>query len=85
MKFSEVPSEAFSVKPECPPMKLVVDYDALFDLLCQKHWLVLRTDPSKDKSDGNPMVKGFNNHVRLTKGQRLFTKRIAPDAWYVTL
>jgi len=83
-----------SEKPIYPPMKMVVDYDALYALLLEKGWLIIRTDPSLDRVDTtarghrstvSPVVKAFNCHVRVVRKQRLFIRRMAIDAWYVEL
>jgi hypothetical protein len=79
-----------AVKPIFPPMKMVVDYDALYALLLEKGWLVIRTDPSLDRKTSvggteAPVVKAFNGHVRVVLKQRLFIRRMAIDAWYVEL
>jgi hypothetical protein len=79
-----------SEKPIYPPMKMVVDYDALYALLLKKGWLIIRTDPSLDRADTNksmqsPVVKAFNCHIRITRKQRLFIRRMAIDAWYIEL
>lgn len=90
MKLTDLPAAAFTTEPVHPPMRLVVDYDALAAVLDTKGWLVLRTDPSKDRANPNgsletPMVKAFNSHIRVTRKRKLLTKRLAPDAWFVCL
>lgn len=90
MKYKDIPREALAAEPTHPPMKLVLDHDAIARLLTDKPWLVLRVDPSQDRITNigaveSPAVKAVNNHVRITLKRRLLTKRIAPDAWFLML
>lgn len=90
MKLQDVPPAAFTAAPTHPPMKLVVDYDAIVQTLTDKQWVVLHIDPAKNRTNKigateAPIIKALNAHVRVTLKRRLFTKRLAPDAWFVLL
>jgi len=81
-----------AIEPFDPPMKLVVDYEALYQQLLKTGWMLIRTDPSLDRPVGGgqkshvaPLVKAFNCHVRVVLKQRLFMRRVALDAWYIEL
>lgn len=85
MKWGDIPDEVLDKEAIYPPVKLVVDNDALFHLLKQQKWLVIQTDPHEDNPSGNATIKAFNCYVRITKRMRLLTKRLSTDKWIVTL
>jgi len=82
--------ELQTVRPIVPPMKMIVDYEAMYLMLKARGWLIIQTDPSLDRSFGPkgsmeaPVIKGFNCHVRYKK-EILFTRRVGVNAWYVEL
>lgn len=83
--------ELSDLKPMKMPQKLVPDYEALLAHMRKNNgWVVIRTDPNMDRrtasgSTESPMVKAFNSHVRNTLEKTLFTRRLAPGAWYLEL
>lgn len=88
MKISEVPTKAFTVAPTPIPMKMVPDWEALYQILMKRGFVVIESTDVRMTSTGIEEcvpVKSFNNHVRLTQGARLFTKRIGATRWYCTL
>ena len=92
MKIDDIPDEAFKARITPVPMRLVPDWDALYDLLVQREFIVLEV-PLSDlrrvskthKAVESVTVKGFNNHVRLVKKKALRTKRITQLRWYCEL
>ena len=88
MKFSEVPDKALTAPPTPVPMRMVPDWDALYQTLKKKGFVVIESTDIRTTSVGADEcvpVKSFNNHVRLTQGKRLLTKRIGATRWYCTL
>lgn len=88
MKISEVPNKAFTVPPTPIPTKVVPDWDALYQILVKRGFVVIESIDIRMTSIGAEEcvpVKSFNNHVRLTQGKRLLTKRISATRWYCTL
>jgi hypothetical protein len=92
VKIDDIPDEAFKARITPVPMRLVPDWDALYDLLVQREFIVLEV-PLSDlrrvskthKAVESVTVKGFNNHVRLVKKKALRTKRITQLRWYCEL
>lgn len=92
MKIDDIPDEAFKARITPVPMRMVPDWDALYDLLVQREFIVLEV-PLSDlrrvskthKAVESVTVKGFNNHVRLVKKKALRTKRITQLRWYCEL
>ena len=87
MKISEVPSAAFTAAPTPIPMKMVPNWDALYQILMQQGFVIIESIDVRTTSVGGEecvQVKSFNNHVRLTQGSRLQTKRISATRWYCT-
>ncbi len=88
MKISEVPDKAFTVTPTPIPLKLVPDWDALYQILKKRGFVVIESLDVRMTSIGAEEcvpVKSFNNHVRLTQGKQLRTKRISATRWYCAL
>lgn len=85
MKWDDIPDAVLDMQAVHPPVKLVVDNDALFDMLMQQKWMLIQTNPHEDTPQGNAMIKAFNCHVRITKKMRLLTKKLSTDTWVVTL
>lgn len=88
MKISEVPDKAFTAAPTPIPMKLVPDWDALYQVLAKRGFVIIESIDVRATSIGAEecvQVKSFNNHVRLTQGKPLRTKRIGATRWYCTL
>lgn len=89
MKAKDVPPSALAAPSTPVIMKQVPDWDAMYWLLVAKGYLVLECDnfikTGKSKSVQSVTVKGLNNHVRITRKQQLFTKRIGPTRWFVCL
>lgn len=87
MKISEVPEKAFTTAPTPIPMKMVPDWDALYQILMRQGFVIIESTDVRATSAGGEEcvpVKSFNNHVRLTQGSRLQTKRISATRWYCT-
>jgi hypothetical protein len=92
VKIDDIPDEAFKARITPVPMRMVPDWDALYDLLVQREFIVLEV-PLSDlrrvskthKAVESVTVKGFNNHVRLVKKKALRTKRITQLRWYCEL
>jgi hypothetical protein len=88
MKISDVPDEAFSAAPTPIPMKMVPDWDALYQILMAKGFVIIESTDVRATSIGGEecvQVKSLSNHVRLTQGSRMQTKRISATRWYCTL
>lgn len=84
--------QLMSVVPKTVPTKTIEMPD--FEWLI-KHmennggWTFILTDPTKDRPTTfgveSPLVKAFNNHMRLTQKRALYTRRIASDLWYLEI
>jgi len=85
MKWSDVPTEVLEMQAVYPPVKLVVDHDALFDMLQKQKWMLIQTNPHEDTPSGNAMIKAFNCHVRAVKKMKLHTKKLSTTEWILTL
>lgn len=88
MRISEVPRGAFDAQPTPIPTKTVHDWDAMYQILLEQGFVVIESShirANKTGGEESVLVKSFNNHVRLTKNERLQTKRISLDRWYCTL
>jgi hypothetical protein len=88
MKINEVPEKAFTTAPTPIPMKMVPDWNALYQILMKQGFVIIESTDVRATSVGGEecvQVKSFNNHVRLTQGSRLQTKRISATRWYCTL
>jgi len=88
MKMSDVRDEAFTALPTPIPTKIVPDWDALYQILLERGFLVIESTNFRLSASGAEdcvPVKDFNNHVRMTKKQGLYTKRISKTRWYCTL
>ena len=88
MKISEVPTKAFTVAPTPIPMKMVPDWEALYQILMKRGFVIIDSTDLRMTSIGAEEcvpVKSFNNHVRLTQGKQLRTKRISATRWYCVL
>lgn len=88
MRISEVPDKAFTATPTPIPLKMVPDWDALYQILTKRGFVIIESVDVRVTSVGGEEcvpVKSFNNHVRLTQGGQLRTKRISATRWYCTL
>ena len=85
MKWSDVPTEVLEAQAVYPPVKLVVDHDAWFDMLQKQKWMLIQTDPRENIPSGNAMIKAFNCHVRIVKKMKLRTKKLSMTEWVVGL
>ena len=88
MRFTEIPSEAFTAPPTPIPQKIVYDWNSLHLTIIEKGFVVIDSDEIRVLPSGAEEcipVKAFNSHVRLTKGILLRTKRIGATRWYCTL
>lgn len=87
MKLNDVPDRAFSAKPTPIPVKEVPDWDALYQVLLRRGFVIIESDDLRMTTNGSEEcipVKQFNCHLRLVKGVRLLTKRIGANRWYCT-
>lgn len=88
MKISDVPERAFTAVPTPIPTKTVPDWDALYQTLLRQGFVVIESDELRATTVGSEEcvpVKSFNNHVRLSKGVPLRTKRITRTKWFCCL
>ena len=68
------------------PMKLVPDWDVMFKILEEHGAVIIRCDPATLRvtmSGGieAPLVKQFNNHVRVVKKMPFRYKRLSSHLW----
>ena len=87
MKLSDVPKRAFATSPTPIPKKEVPDWDALYQVLLKRGFVIIESDDLRMTTNGSEEcipVKQFNCHLRLIKGVRLLTKRIGANRWYCT-
>ncbi len=85
MRLSNVPEQAFTAAPTPIPTKVVPDWDSLYQTLLKQGFVIIESNELRSNSVGGEEcvpVKSFNNHVRLTKGERLRTKRITGTKWF---
>jgi hypothetical protein len=88
MRFTEIPSEAFTEPPTTIPQKIVYDWNALHLTIIEKGFVVIDSNEIRVLPSGAEecvLVKSFNSHLRLTKGIPLRTKRIGATRWSCTL
>ena len=88
MKLAEVPSEAFTAAPTPVPTKVVPDWDSMYQILLKQGFVIIESNELRSNSAGGAEcvpVKSFNNHVRLSKGVPLRTKRITGTKWFCCL
>jgi hypothetical protein len=90
MRFDDVPDRAYDIAPTPVPMKVVPDWDALYETLLREPYIVLDVPVEdlryyKSTAAEAPTVKGLNNHVRLSKKRKLLTKRISATRWLCML
>lgn len=88
MKISDVPKRAFTASPTPIPKKTVNDWDALYRVLLKRGFVIIESTDLRRTAAGAEEcvpVKDFNNHVRITKRERLYTKRISETRWFCTL
>lgn len=88
MKLSDVPEQAFTAAPTPIPTKVVPDWDALYQILLKQGFVIIESNEIRiaaGSGDECVPVKGFNNHVRLSKGVPLRTKRITGTKWFCCL
>lgn len=88
MKLSDVPKRALTASPTPIPVKTVEDWDALYQMLLKRGFVIIESHDLRRTASGaeeSVPVKAFNNHVRLSKRARLITKRISETRWYCTL
>ena len=88
MKLSDIPERAFAAASTPIPTKVVPDWDALYQTLLERGFVVIESNELRATKTGSEEcvpVKSFNNHVRLTKRVRLQTKRITGTKWFCCL
>lgn len=90
MKLRDVPERAFNAPHDPVATKIVPDWDAMYKLLLTQGFVIIDVDPSelqiaKNGAYESKLVKAFNNHMRVTKKIKLYTKRISTRRWFCTL
>jgi len=88
MRIDDIPDTAFSAAPTPVPTKVVHDWQALYETLKARGFVIIESDQLRTMPSGgveSVLVKMFNSHLRQTVGVRLKTKRISAHRWYCTL
>lgn len=90
MKLSEVKEEAWRCVAHSVPMRAMPDFEALFNDLSARGWLVLEPSPEdhRETSVGaleSKLVKDFKNWMLNNRRLMLNTKRIGQYRWYLTV
>jgi len=83
MKITDVPAVAWDTAPTPLPTKQVYDWEALYQTLKEKHFLIIESDNVRGLYDCVE-VKLFNNYLRK-RNIPLFTKRLSKNRWFCTL
>ncbi len=90
MRLSEVKEEAWRARPHAIPTKIVPDFEALFDSLQERGWLVLEPPPVDHRTTTlgaleSKLIKDFKNWMLNNRRLMLNTKRIGQYRWYLTI
>lgn len=82
--------QLMSATPEAVPVKVVEmpDFEWLIKRIeANGGWTLILTDATKDRMTAlgseSPLVKAFNNHMRITHKRPLYTRRLASNLWYL--
>lgn len=89
MKLRNIPDDAFTASTTTVPMKMQVDWAALFAMLVDKGHLVLYypEESLRETKQGGvecPLVKGLVSYA-FSQKRRVHSKRITTTRWYCTL
>ena len=90
MRMADIKKEAWKARPCAIPTKMVPDFNALFDLLNARGWLVLEP-PALDHRETaigaleSKTIKDFKNWMLGNKQLMLNHRRIGEYRWYITI
>jgi hypothetical protein len=90
MRMADIQEEAWKTRAHAIPTKMVPDFDALFDDLDTRGWLVLEPPPIDHRITAigaleSKLVKDFKNWMLNNRRLMLNTRRIGQYRWYLTI